>query len=127
MSTGKLKELKQYLKALPKALPISGPDARVNRLLNFGLDDDWVQDVGEEAAVNRELEVALHDYLPRNDAGLFFIKERGDGIEALADVLECWLTKYPDSAILQLWLKSGIESAKKCILTHEGSVSLLPL
>jgi len=46
MSTGKLKELKQYLKALPKALPVLGPDARVNRLLIFGLDDDWVQDVG---------------------------------------------------------------------------------
>ncbi|EDR00600.1 uncharacterized protein LACBIDRAFT_334075 [Laccaria bicolor S238N-H82] len=118
MSSGKYLQLKQYLKALPDKLPISPPESRLNRLLNFMLDQDWVIDAGEEVAINQELEAALHDFLPRNDNGIFYIKEQGPGIEALADVLDYWLPKHPGSVILELWLKSAIKSAKKCILTH---------
>jgi hypothetical protein len=32
---------------------------KINRLLNLSLDDEWVQDVGEEGAINCEIEVAL--------------------------------------------------------------------
>jgi hypothetical protein len=71
--------------------------------LNFSLDDEWVQDVGEEGAINREIEVALKEFLPRNDAGIFYITQRGKGIEALADVLEYWVTKHPESTILGLF------------------------
>ena len=122
MSSGKYLQLKQYLKALPDKLPLSPPESRLNRLLNFTLDEGWIIDAGEEAAINRELEAALHDFLPRNENGIFYIKERGPGIEALADVLEYWLPKHPGSVILELWLKSAIESAKKCLLTHGGEV-----
>jgi hypothetical protein len=88
MSSGKFKELKIYLKALPKTLPVSTPMSKTNRLLGFVLDEDWVNDVGVEGAVNREIEAALGDFLPRNNDGIFYIKERGPAIEALADVLE---------------------------------------
>jgi hypothetical protein len=126
MSTGKFKELKLLLKSLPTNLPIqvANQESRLNRLLNFTLDEETVEDiVGEEGAVNRELEAALFDFLPRNDAGIFFIKERGPALEALADILEIWVTKLPGSMILQLWLKSSIDSAKKCIVNHQGQVS----
>ena len=126
MSSGKFKELKIYLKALPETLPISTPFSKLIRLQNFVLDDDWVKDIGIEGAVNREIEAALGDFLPRNNDGIFYIKERGPAIEALADVLEhyhgpgCMLSGSP---ILKLWLDNAIASAKKCILTHGGKVS----
>jgi hypothetical protein len=57
------------------------------------------QDVGEEGAVNREIEVALQQFLPRNDAGIFYITQRGKEIKELAPVLEYWVTKFPESNI----------------------------
>jgi hypothetical protein len=89
----------------------------------FSIDEEWVQDVGEEGAVNREIEVALQQFLPRNDAGIFYIIQRGKGIEELATVLEYWVMKLPESIILQSWLKSSINSAEKCILKYGGKVS----
>ena len=44
MSSGKFKELKIYLKALPETLPVSGPMSKLNRLLGFAPDEDWVND-----------------------------------------------------------------------------------
>ncbi|KAI9432864.1 hypothetical protein F5148DRAFT_1278703 [Russula earlei] len=122
----KFEQLKLYLKALPEALPlvdITNQDAKINRLLMFSIDEEWVQDVGEEGAVNREIEVALQQFLPRNDAGIFYITQQGKGIEELATVLEYWVTKLPGSTILQSWLKSSIDSAEKCILKYGGKVS----
>ncbi|KAI9511692.1 hypothetical protein F5148DRAFT_974765, partial [Russula earlei] len=122
----KFEQLKLYLKALPEALPlvdITNQDAKINRLLMFSIDEEWVQDVGEEGTVNREIEVALQQFLPRNDAGIFYITQQGKGIEELATVLEYWVTKLPGSTILQSWLKSSINSAEKCILKYGGKVS----
>lgn len=124
MSSEKVRELRQYLQALPQALPLPDVTSPVNQLLNFALDPEWVEDIGEEGAVNRQIEAALHEYLPRNDAGIFFIKHRGPAIEALADVLGIWLEKYPGSTILQLWLTNAVESAKKRIIQGNGTVSL---
>ncbi|KJA16151.1 hypothetical protein HYPSUDRAFT_71581 [Hypholoma sublateritium FD-334 SS-4] len=115
MSASKLKYLKACLEALPDSLPIADESFPVSQLLHFSLDPDWVQDIGEEMAINRQLEAALNEYLPRNDAGIFFIKHRGPALVALADVLGFWLEKYPKSVILQLWLKNAADSAHKCI------------
>jgi hypothetical protein len=55
MSSGKFKQLKLYLQALPQTLPLVetvDQDAKINRLLTFSVNDEWVQDVGEEGAVN---------------------------------------------------------------------------
>lgn len=128
MSSGKFKELKAYLQALPETLPLSSPTSKLNKLLDFALDEDWVNDVGIEGAINREIEAALGDFLPRNNDGIFYIKERGPAIEALADVLElyhgpgCILS---ESAILKLWLENAIASAKKCIQSNQGKVSYI--
>ena len=128
MSSGKFKELKEFFKALSETLPVSSPTSNLNRLLQFALDEEWVNDVGVEGAFNHRIEAALHDFLPRNNDGIFYIKERGPAIEALADVLKyyhgpgCMLS---DSPILKLWLKNVLASAKKCILTHGGKVSYI--
>jgi hypothetical protein len=62
MSSGKFKELKIYLKVLPKTLPVSTAMSKTNRLLGFVLNEDWVNDVVVEGAVNREVEAALGDF-----------------------------------------------------------------
>ena len=49
--------------------------SKLNRLLQFAPDHDiWVNDVGVEGAVNREIEAALGDILPLNNDGIFYIK-----------------------------------------------------
>lgn len=119
--------LRLYLENLPQALPLPKPDtveAKVNRLLGFSLDEEWVEDIGEEGAVNRELEAALFGFGPRGDDGTFKITVRGAGIEALADVLEYWLKRYPESECLKRWLKNASDSAEKCILLHNEPVSM---
>ena len=84
MSSGKFKQLKLYLQALPQTLPLVeavDQDAKINWLLNFSVDDEWVQAVGEEGAVNWELKVTLQQFLPRNDSGIFYITQWGQGVE----------------------------------------------
>lgn len=115
MATSKIALLKTYLCKLPDALPVLPPDASAQRLLYFDIDPAWVADVGEAGAVNRALEGALHDYLPRNNQGLFFLKHRGPAIEKLADVFEIWLEKHPDDIILLNWLDSAVDSVKAVI------------
>jgi hypothetical protein len=124
MSSGKFKQLKLYLQALPLALPLvdaADQNAKINQFLAFSVDKEWVQDVGEDA-VNWEIEVALQQFLPRNDSGIFYITQQGQGIEALANVLEYWVMKLPDSSMLHSWLKSSIDSTEKCILKYSGEV-----
>jgi hypothetical protein len=118
MSSGKFKELKTYLAALPETLPLPSDGSKINRLLDFSLDEDWVTDAGVEGALNREIEAALGDFLPRNNDGIFFIKERGEAIEGLADILEMYHgpgRMLEGSLLLKKWLKDAIASAKKCI------------
>jgi hypothetical protein len=78
MSSGKFKQLKLYLWVLPLALPLvdaADQNAKINRFLAFSVDEEWVQDVGEEGAINQEIEVALQQFLPRNDSGIFYITQ----------------------------------------------------
>src|SRR5258705_12828664 len=102
----KISPVRFYLDSLPARLPIAGPEASVNTLLSFSLDPEWIEDVGEEGAVNRALEVALFDFLPRSDAGIFTITTRGSAISMLAHILETWIKKYPTSVILQKLLQN---------------------
>jgi hypothetical protein len=66
-------------------------NAKINQFLAFSVDKEWVQDVGEEGAINWEIEVALQQFLLRNDSGIFYITQQGPGIEALANMLEYWV------------------------------------
>src|ERR1700690_2491275 len=53
------KKLRLYLTYLPQTLPLPSANNSIYGFENFVLDQDWVEDAGEKAAVNRELEVRL--------------------------------------------------------------------
>lgn len=108
----KISQLHIYLEHLPTSLPSSDPLGSYARLLNFTPDEDWLKDIGEEGAVNRELELALGR---RDDNNTFPIQERGHCIEALANILEKYLAIYPNSVLLMKWLDAAHSSAKQCI------------
>jgi len=74
--------------------------------------------LGEECAVYRALEVALKDFGPRNDSGIFKITAKGAALAALSDVLAYWLEKYPKSFFLQKWLRDANASAVDCFSSH---------
>ena len=111
-NTSWFRELKTYLAALPETLPLPSDSSKINQLLDFSLDENWVTDAGIEGALNQEIEAALGDFLPRNNDGIFFIKERGEAIEGLADILEMYHgpgCMLEGSALLKKWLKDAEE------------------
>jgi hypothetical protein len=119
-----IKTLRLYMKSLPEALPYEQPEHKINNLLSFTLDREWVQSIGEEATVNRELESAFWEFTGgrRNDDGTFKIPTRGPVVEKLADILEYWLEKYPTALGLQKWIKDATASASAVILAHKQLV-----
>ena len=68
----KISQLHIYLEHLPTSLPSSDPLGSYAWLLNFTPDEDWLKDIGEEGAVNQELELALGH---RDDNNTFPIQE----------------------------------------------------
>lgn len=90
MSSGKFRELKTYLAALPETLPLPSDSSKINRLLDFSLNENWVTDAGIEGALNWEIKAALGDFLPHNNDGIFFVKEQGEVIKGLADILKMY-------------------------------------
>jgi hypothetical protein len=101
-----LDKLRLYLSHLPATLPLQPADS-VNSLQFFALDPGWVNDIGEEYAVNRQLEVCLGS----RAHGPIQLKERGPGVVAIADILEQYLKEYPGSVILRKWLTDMIDSS----------------
>jgi hypothetical protein len=109
MIAQKIDTLHSYLLALPVSLPISLETSRCN-FNHFSPDPDWVEDSGEEAATNRELEVKLGSRVN----GLV-LPERGPGVVALANVLEKFIQNFPDSVIPTLWLTDVTKAAETAI------------
>jgi hypothetical protein len=104
----KVQTLRLYLTSLPQSLPLSSKATPKNDFRNFSPDADWIEDIGEEGAVNRELEIRLGS----RSMGPVTLSEHGPGLTALADVLEKYLVKYPESVILEKWLVDMIRSAE---------------
>jgi hypothetical protein len=101
-----LEKLRLYLSNLPATLPLQ-PANSPDNLKFFAPDTEWVNDIGEEGAVNRQLEISLGT----RAFGPIKLKARGPGVVALADVLDRYLEKHPKSVILQKWLTDMIGSA----------------
>jgi hypothetical protein len=101
-----LEKLRLYLCYLPTTLPLQ-PSNSGNNFQFFAPDSEWVNDIGEEGAVNRQLEVVLGT----RAKGVIQLKERGPGVIALADVLERYLDRNPGSVILKKWLTDMTDSA----------------
>ncbi|KAJ7079037.1 hypothetical protein C8R43DRAFT_1092890 [Mycena crocata] len=123
---GKISLLRLYMENLPHELPLAAPDDSINKLLHFSLDADWAQSIGEEMAINREIEAAMFGFGSRNDEGIFKIPTRGPAIATLAGILEFWLQKYPDASHLIRWLDNATASTAASILAHNESLPSLP-
>ena len=96
----KLQRLQLYLVNLPHNLPVPSASTSKFDFRNFAPDDEWVEDAGEEAAVNRELEVQFGS----RHMGPIMPKERSPGVVVVADVLKRYLQQFPRSAILEKWV-----------------------
>ncbi|KAF9000851.1 hypothetical protein BDQ17DRAFT_1327507 [Cyathus striatus] len=107
--------LKAYINALPASMPLPEDGASVLWFLYFSLDDEWIEDAGEEAAINCALEVAFKDYLPQNDKGIFYITHCGPALSAFAEKLEQFISRFPDNLTLKKWLVDGVNSVAACL------------
>ncbi|KAG1827904.1 hypothetical protein EV424DRAFT_1555001 [Suillus variegatus] len=114
----RLAELRQYLKALPSNIPI--PKESTYNFSNFSPDLDWTAEIGEAAAVNRELEVRFG-----SRAGGLKMVERGPETEAVVDVLETWIKKYPGDILLEKWTYDILEAARGLILAAGNTLPVL--
>jgi hypothetical protein len=114
-----LAQLHLYLNNLSRSIPCPAPGSSQYRFETFAPDPEWVTDIGEEGAVNRELEVRLGS----RAVGPVVLKERGPGITALPVALERYLTKYPDSVLLRKWLEDLLVLAKASYEPQKEPVS----
>ncbi|KAI0252422.1 hypothetical protein BJV78DRAFT_1202932, partial [Lactifluus subvellereus] len=95
---------------LPNSLPLAPKTSRYN-FNRFSTDVDWIQDAGEEVAINRELEV-----IPSSRAKGLVLPERGPGVVALANILENFIQSFPNSALPTLWLVDVTRTAEAAVV-----------
>jgi hypothetical protein len=84
---------------------------------------EWMEEIGEEGAINRELEIRLGS----RSMGPLVLNERGPGMIALADVLGKYLAKYPESVILEKWVSDMTEYAELAIKSADIQVGFTAL
>lgn len=103
--------LRVLLKRLPSSLPCPSASQSAYGFHEFGISDEEVDDYGSAVgAVNRQLEVRLGPCTGRGNT--FELKERGPGIEALADVLDRYLEAHPGDILLQKWTEDACRAAE---------------
>ncbi|KIY52238.1 hypothetical protein FISHEDRAFT_56000 [Fistulina hepatica ATCC 64428] len=124
-----LNKLRLYLSHLPDKLPPfqSLETSPYHGLLNFSIDEEFSRDCGLlTASFNRNLESTLAPS-GRSADGTFVITERGQGIEALYDVIAFGVKAYgTDNFHVSLWLEGSIKSLENCYREHSVSLPLVP-
>ena len=74
MSSGKFRELKTYLAAIPETLPLPSDSLKINQLLDFSLDENWVTDAGVKAILYSppvfHMESMWNENIPWNPHGI---------------------------------------------------------
>lgn len=116
MIADKVDTLRSCLLGLPKSLPLASETSQYN-FSHFSPDPDWIEDAGEEAATNRELEVILG-----SRAKGLVLPERGPGVVELANVLEKFSYSFPNSVLPMLWLTDITKAAETAIVTARMQV-----
>ena len=123
-----IEELRPLLCGFPKSIPLlpgSNEHARIFRDY-AGPNREWVENAGEWAAVNRDLEVALKTgYKVENlpcGARLIRFPERGAALEGAIDALVKY-GRLGGGGLPLLWAKDLLASAKH-VYTEAGLVSL---
>lgn len=115
MSNSKsLAQLRLYLQNLPENLPLPASGQSIYGFEDFAPDAEWLEDIGEEGAVNRQLEILLGS----RAKGPIRLKERGPSICAVTDVLDKYIARHPTSVILQKWVSDLTDSA---VLAYESA------
>ena len=94
---------------LPKSLPLAFETSKYN-FTWFSPDPDWIEQEGEEAAINRELEIILC-----LQAYGLVLPEHGPGIVALANILHNLINAFPNSVLSMIWLEDVMRAAKAAI------------
>ena len=118
MTPSEVKECLQTLKILLQNLPETVP--KNNKYYNFqgwAPDPEKVEDMGMDGAVNNASEVI---FCPNGClSGPFELKEQGDGLTAVVDVLGKQISDFPTNVILQKWVVDLTDSAH-----FSGAVSI---
>jgi hypothetical protein len=110
-----LETLKILLLDLPDSVP--NGDQYYNFSKDFVPNPEKVEDFGgENCAVNHALEVAFCPGGQRD--GPIILKEKGPGLVGVVDLLDTWTQAYPQSTVLQKWIRDLIDAAQ-----HLGAVS----
>ncbi|KAI9065799.1 hypothetical protein FKP32DRAFT_1556380, partial [Trametes sanguinea] len=120
----KLATLRVLLSGLPPIVPFAPVSASVYNFHDFSVSDDDISDLGLLGAVNRELEVRLGDRTKRGDT--FELRERGPGVEALADVLQRYIETFPGNTLLEKWIDDACRAAHIVYADAGVTVSVVP-
>ncbi|KAG9042386.1 hypothetical protein FS837_010940 [Tulasnella sp. UAMH 9824] len=105
MAFDKLNSLKAQLERLPASLP--NPPAQQSSY-QWQLDQDFLSDEGIVAATNQMLERVMG-----MRANGITIRERGQGISGVVEVLHVALQEEPDNAIVTKWIDDITEAGKR--------------
>ncbi|KAF8233017.1 hypothetical protein L208DRAFT_1396303 [Tricholoma matsutake] len=101
MIADKVDTLHSCLLRLPKSLPLASEISQYN-FSHFSPYPDWIEDAGEEAATNRELEVILGS--------------RAKGL-VLPECGPKFIYSFPNSVLPLLWLTDITKAAETAIVT----------
>ncbi|KAF8426433.1 hypothetical protein L210DRAFT_3652904 [Boletus edulis BED1] len=110
----KLDALELYPSHLPDSLRLPGPIQATYPFDLFEISPEDLEDYGE-GAVNRELEIAFGS----RHNGPIVLFERGPVRVQAVDILQTYLQKDPNSAVLQKWVDGPATSAKLCF-SHDN-------
>ena len=102
----------QYLRHLLSNLPDTVLHGDIYDFRNFEPDPQLVELYGtNEAAVNNVLEVTFAPRGRVDGPSPFPILEQGPGLVAIVDVLQRFITEFPQSAIMKKWLEDFLKAA----------------
>ena len=107
--------LQFYLENRLASLPV--PNESAYMFPAFEVDPDWAMDIGEIGAINHKLEI----WLGSRKYSLK-LKERGPGIECLADLFKAWTKKFKGDTIILKWVTDVLHTAQDAF--HDASVSV---
>ncbi len=113
--------LRHLLGSLPDTVPTKAASDSVYKFHRFSPNYRWINSEGVDNAANRELEARLGPRTGPRDT--FVIKERGPGLEPLADVLQVHIGKFPDDVRFTKWLEDACRAAENVFSDANQEVS----
>ena len=111
----RLEHLRKCLDSLPNDLPCGVYDFR-----KFEVSEEDSEDIGRSGALNRALECL---FCPQGRTqGPFKLKGRGEGLNAIVDVLSRFTEEFPSDVILQKWIEDLIQAAEHTVAASASPI-----